>query len=229
MYLATATEKSSNSKVGPASVTSAAQESCPKSCAWYGAGCYAESGFQGLYVTSKLNRSVGDATAEDVARVEAAAIDGLSGKQDLRVHIVGDSKTNRIARLVSAAADRHRAKHGKRVWSYTHAWREVLRKSWGKVSVLASCETLSDIRHAWSRGYAACVVVTKFQDTKAWVKDGIKMVPCPHTLGKVENCVKCGLCMRGDWLFESKTVVVFEAHGGGKRKMAEKLIQIGGM
>jgi hypothetical protein len=80
----------------------------------------------------------------------------------LRLHTVGDCRTDEAARIVAAAAERYMDAGGGPVWTYTHAWRLVDRASWGRVSVLASCETPEQVELARARGYATAIVVDEF-------------------------------------------------------------------
>src|SRR3954468_7603539 len=159
---ATATERSEDRKLTtdpksrPVSTTSAAQWACPDTCPFMASGCYAESGPM-AFTTRRLN-AAGENSPEAIALVEAAAIRRLSGRNPLRLHLVGDCKTDEAARIVSTAAAEHTAKHDRPVWTYTHAWREVERASWQSVSVLASCETEADVAAAVERGYATAIV-----------------------------------------------------------------------
>jgi hypothetical protein len=215
-------EISTNSKIGKVSATYAAQQSCPKSCAFRNSGCYAESGMTG-FQTRRLNQA--ERNPEQIARAEARGIRELTGRFPLRLHVVGDCRTNFTARVVSAAADEHRAKFGNPVWTYTHAWRDVDRKSWGNVSVLASCETTEQAREAMRKGYAAAVVVAKHPQAGVWREGDLRMVPCPEQTGKADSCESCRLCWQGGKLRAGKVVIAFAAHGG-KRKIQEKLVQI---
>src|SRR5206468_1103992 len=125
-----AVETSDNAKLGLVSATYASQASCPRSCPFRGHGCYAEGGLVG-FQTRRLNRTRSRGPA-DVARAEARAIDGLTGDRLLRLHVVGDAPTPTAARTLSAALRRYAARgmmprHGKKAWTYTHAWRAVAR------------------------------------------------------------------------------------------------------
>ena len=224
--IATAVEISDNSKTGRVSATYVSQQSCPDSCPLRGNGCYAEHDFV-QFTTNRLN-AVGTVTVDTLAEEEAAAIRTLSGRRALRLHVVGDCKTNKAAKTVSAAAADHTTKHGKPVWSYTHAWREVSPKSWAGVSILASCETTTDVKKAHRKGYAAAIVVTKHDQPKAYVRDGVRILPCPQQTQKSANCESCQLCWKSDFLLKSKTVIAFETHGGGEKKATAALVQIGG-
>lgn len=105
---AVAIETSDNRKLGPVSATYASQESCPSSCPWIGKGCYAEH-CPLSFTTRRLNRSaVRDAVR--IAESEARAIDGLTGDRLLRLHIVGDARTDAAARVLGKAAVRYSAR-----------------------------------------------------------------------------------------------------------------------
>ena len=222
----TAVEVSDNSKTGKVSATYATQESCWKGCPLKNNGCYAEHDFTG-FTTRRLNAS-GMTDADIIATNEANAIDTLTGELALRLHVVGDCKTNTAAQTVSAASKRHTAKHGSAVWSYTHAWREVKRSSWDGVSILASCETSDDVKQAHGKGYAAAIVVEEHTQSNVYMRDGLRILPCPQQTGKSANCAACKLCWNADYLFSSKTVIAFETHGGGEKKATAALVQIGG-
>jgi hypothetical protein len=224
--LIAAVEKSDNLKIGPVSCTWVAQISCPPSCPHMGSGCYAESG-TAAFTTNRLNRAAAafaTLSPAAVAMIEAAGIDRLTGKRDLRLHVVGDARTDKAAQILSAAADRYIARgasKGKnvRVWTYTHA-RDTKRASWGRISVLRSCETIPQVRAAHAAGYAAAIVIPEHVHDRAYKLDNeFTGIPCPEQTGRAESCEKCGLCMRDEMLHAAKRVIVFAAHGQGKRKM----------
>jgi hypothetical protein len=226
-----AVEVSGNEKTGPVSTTYVTQASCWKGCAFFGEGCYAEYGKSGMW-TGQLNEMVGGKEAaidaRKIARDEAKAIDSLTGKKDMRLHVVGDCRTNSAASIVAAAAERFMGRFGRKAWSYTHAWRKVARSSWGKVSILASCETVAHVVDAMSQGYAAALVVDKHpEDGRAYKVGEIVMVPCPAQTKDDVQCIDCKLCWRDEWLLEAKRCITFEAHGSGAKKVRAALIQIG--
>jgi hypothetical protein len=215
MTLAFATQKSGNRKTGPIAVTHAAQQSCPASCPFLNSGCYAENGPQGIH-TRRLNEAAADATPIDVALAEAAAINELSAAPALRLHVVGDCASDEAAVIVSDAAARFQERGGGPTWTYTHAWADVDRKSWGTVSVLASCETPEQVAEAHERGYAACIVTEKHDSTRRYELDGIEVIPCPQQTREDLTCADCLLCTRDDYLRSSKRVIAFAAHGATK-------------
>jgi len=201
------------------------QKSCPNTCPFYNNGCYAEYGPMYWAVTSKVNSTGASSTTTELAKDEAALIDELPADRPLRLHVVGDCSTRTAAKIVSAASDRYRrrtnGKHG--VWTYTHAWRNVPRKSWAGVSVLASCENTDQAKEAMESGYPAAVVVGEFQKTTAYEENGVKLVPCPQQTGKSESCLSCGLCTRGTAMLDRKVAIAFIPHGPGIKKVRKSL------
>lgn len=210
-----AKEQTEAIKLGPVSATYAAQASCPDACPFRGAGCYAEHGPLAMVTTKRLNRAASGRTALDVAREEAAAIDGLSATRDLRLHVVGDCPSDEAAHIVADAAERYVARgRGRgcavRVWTYTHAWRTVARASWGCVSVLASCETHDDVRAARARGYAAALVVS---DHTSRARDAAGVLACPEQTTRGVTCSTCRLCTDDTRLLAAGIVIGFALHG----------------
>ncbi len=203
------------------SVTHAAKRSCPVSCPFYvspaerAAGkpdpCYTMQGHQRIH-TLRLESAAAilNADALMIAIAEAAAVDDLTGRNLLRLHIVGDCATDRCADIVSAAAQRYSARYGQVVWTYTHGWRETARSSWRDVSVLASCETDSDVRLATSRGYAVALV-RAHADLPRTV-GGLRTIPCPQQTGAKLDCASCKMCTR-DQSLVGRACIVFDPHG----------------
>jgi len=216
--LALARTNSGNQKIGDAATTYVEQRSCPSTCPFFdGGGCYAEEGRLGKVITAPLNRAAAEVTAtpEDIARFEAAQIDGLKvvPAQPLRLHTVGDCKTDEAATIVAAAARKYGARGGGPVWTYTHAWRDVSRESWGEVHVLASCETADDIRMADERGYATSIVVEAFDKSSRYPRDGRTLLPCPAQTKPGVTCASCRLCMNTTRLRDEGLTIAFSIHG----------------
>jgi uncharacterized protein YlaI len=213
-------EKTSNRKVGDCSVTMAAQISCPPTCPFLKNGCYAEHGLQGIHTRRQNAKQI---SALDEARQEAKAINAMSGKRPLRLHVVGDCATNVAAKTVSKAAEGYTAKHSKPVWTYTHAWRNVDRPSWRGVSVLASCESTKQAHEAMQRDYAACMTVAAHPaDGKAFTQDGLKVIPCPEQTRNA-TCDTCRLCWDDGALKARNAIISFAAHGTGAKRVRESL------
>lgn len=216
--LALATSKSHNRKTGTAAVTYAAQGSCPASCRFLGAGCYAEGGGIG-HITRRLNAEGRRASPVEIAEAEAHAIDYCEiqfAGQAMRLHSVGDCSTEKAARIVAGAAARWRARGGGPVWTYTHAWRMVPREAWHPISVLASCETPGDVFAARVRGYATAMVVEEFQRDTRYPIAGegtiVELVPCPAQTRHVP-CTDCGLCLDDELRYDAGVTIGFALHG----------------
>jgi hypothetical protein len=201
---------------------------CPKDCALKNEGCYAQSG-NTFFTVKRLDDNAGDKSGIIVAKEEAKAIDNsYRGKkvpegQILRLHVSGDCTTNTAAKTISAAANRWLKRGGKRVWSYTHAWRNVKRESWGKINVLASMESPVDGIKAIRRGYAPALVVGSFASDKAFIAKGIRWIPCPAQTKDNVTCQDCKLCHDTDKLIERKAGIAFAAHGVQKNKAKRHL------
>lgn len=215
---AIAVSRSNNAKIGDAAVTYAAQGSCPSDCVFKdGGGCYAENGRLFAGVTQKLNASAAGMTPEEIAAAEALAIDGMEvvPGRPMRLHTVGDCSTDEAALIVASAAHRYVARGGGPVWTYTHAWRSVKRRSWRDVNVFASCETAADVNDARVRGYASAIVVPKFDTDRLFLMDqGVAVIPCPAQT-RHRTCTDCRLCMDEDARFSDGVTIGFEVHGTG--------------
>jgi hypothetical protein len=210
-----AVEVSENRKLGPVSATYVSQRSCPPDCPLLLGGCYAEWGHTGVHAR-RLNRSTVTSPLA-LAREEARAIDRLSGARDLRLHVVGDARTEAAARLLAESAERYVLRGGGRskVWTYTHAWRTVSRAAWGaSVSVLASCEGPGQVEQARARGYAAALVVPSFRQEAAYDHDGVRLLPCPEQTRGV-RCSDCRLCLDDHRLHRAGLTIGFALHGAG--------------
>lgn len=218
-----AVEKSQNSKTGVVSATYAPTITCSSKCPFLNNGCYAQTSHTGMHaIKMEKNAKAQGLTAPlKLAQEEYKAISKLKGKHPLRLHVVGDCKTPRAAKVLSKAAAEYTAKGKQPVWTYTHSWREIPRDKWGDISVLASCETLDECKQAMARGYAASVVRLKpFTGTMDW--DGLKMTACKE-LDKGIKCADCKLCFDDKSLLKKNRVVCFFPHGSRKNKAANAI------
>lgn len=220
---AMAVERFQGGKLGDVSATYAAAQSCPDTCALKKNGCYAEYDQTSIH-WGRLNRASAGMTPVMVADAEADAIRGLSGSRPLRLHVAGDCSGMTEADIVSRAALDYSWLGGQPVWTYTHAWRDVPRQYWRKVSVLASCETPDDVRAAWRSRYAAAIVVPQFRTYRAHeIAPGVKMIPCPAMTMPGVTCSKCRLCFDDKRLHAYRLAIGFETHGTGKGKADRRL------
>lgn len=210
--------KTNNSKLGGVAATySSIDSSCPTSCALKDNGCYAQLGFVGIH-TSKLNKK--KSTPREVAREEAKqikqAIKEEKNTKPLRLHVAGDCRTNEAAAILAEATK----EWGYPVWTYTHAWKDVSRSSWGnKISVLASVDNIKEIKSARRKGYAPAIIVDKFLSKKAYEFNGFKLIPCPNQTHENITCEKCKLCWNDKKLKTLNAVIGFEAHGAKRKSL----------
>jgi hypothetical protein len=210
---------SKNAKVGDVAATYAPiAQTCPVSCPLRNNGCYAQSGNVGFKVRRTEEYSAG-LNGDTVATLEGDEIADMARHaptgHPLRIHVSGDATSDYRAAQMARGA---RVWPGK-VWSYTHAWRDVSRTSWGRVSVLASCESVSQVILAAWRGYAAALVVAEHPaDGRAYrTPEGVKVIPCPsQTRGVL--CTDCRLCWDDALLLKQGACIAFAAHGASKKR-----------
>lgn len=198
------------------------EQSCPSSCELRGNGCYAQQSHVGI-LNRKLEGQACGKSPEEVAMLEAAAIDSeLNPRSALRLHVAGDARTPEAARILSDAVTRWYLRGGGRVWTYTHAWREVPRDTWGRVSVMASVSSVDDIVPALAQGYAPALVVAEFPelDNKgSFTRNGVSFRACPAQLKDTTSCADCKLCLKADYLRDQGKGVAFAAHGAQAKKV----------
>ena len=209
-------------KENKCSATYASQSSCPTDCPFLNSGCYAETG-NASYTTRRLN-AADETDPIKIAKIEAAEIGKLKGKYDLRVHVVGDRRTNKSAEVVGQAMVDYENKSGKSAWTYTHAWKHVKVESWKGANAIASCENPADVKLAHKLGYATSIVVDRLDDKsgKVYRKNGINYLPCLKETRGIP-CVECGICFNTKTLRKLKLTITFPAHGTSKKKAIKAL------
>ena len=210
-----ALEKSRNEKTGKVSATYAPRQTCPDACPLKrGGGCYGTHSNCALHTARITAEAEGKSPAE-LATIEADAIDKLSGKRPLRLHVVGDCPTAESAEIIAAACARYSARHGQLVWAFTHAWRTIPRASWGSISILASCERPEQAIEAAKRGYATALIcpeekIAKYAKCLAMANVFPRL--CAHFVNGTP-CVECGLCLHDP----KQTCILLPPHGPVKQ------------
>ncbi len=215
---------SKNAKVGDVAATYAPiSQTCPVSCPLRDNGCYAQSGNVGFKVRRTEEYSAG-MNGDTVATLEGDEIADMAlhapRGHALRIHVSGDATTDYRAQQMARGA----LVWNGPVWSYTHAWRTVKRQSWGRVSVLASCESLADVMAAFKVGYASALVVAHHPaDGRAFrTPEGVKVIPCPSQTRDVK-CTECRLCWNASNLIAQGACISFSAHGATKKRTLKVL------
>ncbi len=209
---------SKNSKVGDVAATYAPiSKTCPASCPLRDNGCYAQGGNVGFKVRRTEEYSA-DLDGDTVAILEGDEIADMArhapAGHALRIHVSGDATTSFRAKQMARGAAHWPGK----VWSYTHAWRDVPRERWGVVSILASCESTHQANEALDAGYAAALVVEDHPpDGRAFTVGRLKLIPCPSQTRGVK-CTDCRLCWNDDLLLRQHAAITFAAHGATRKR-----------
>jgi hypothetical protein len=208
MYLV---PKSSNEKLSRdascAALNLPIAKTCPSTCPFQADGsCYVLASFRGRKYQDRLRDLSGDSPHAEAAR-EMHEAHRETKKRPLRLFSWGGDATCDIEamHLASGAANWDAP-----VWGYTHGWRTTARDAWGRVSILASVESVSDAKEAISRGYKPAMVVPYHpEDGRAEIVDGLRMVPCPAQT-RDRTCTECRLCWDDS---QKNSVITFAAHG----------------
>lgn len=209
--------RSDNKKTGPVALAvSRTQESCPTTCALYGAGCYAEN--YGVGGSATIFQRAEKGGEPDYVELRLR-IRKLRKGEVVRLNVSGDylkddgtpdleyiEITNTIPRWVD-------------VLSYTHAWR-LMEPGWffDHARPNASCDTPADAAEAIAAGWKA-VVVDPDGGIPGTRIAGALAVSCPAETKGIQ-CIDCRLCARQN----RPSVVVFQIHGTKKRKAREAVM-----
>lgn len=229
--------KSKNKKLGDIAATYASiSGTCPKTCALRNNGCYAGLGNVGVHVmrydaVARLHKKSSYRIAREEARLIMGAIrNGNIQGRPLRLHVSGDARTPDGAKALARAAHAWHDAGGGPAFGFTHSWKEIARKDFGQISILASVENLTDARKAMRRGYSPAVIVSEFPNGKRAFRVGknkdIKLIPCPAQTGAAENCKQCRLCMNDGTLLKQNAGIAFEAHGAAKKKAKQVALRV---
>lgn len=204
------TLRSRNRKTGPIPVSISSPETCPKSCRFYGAGCYAEFGWVRARWKDVTERGLTWAAfCQEVAQLppgtlwrhnEAGDLPGRDGRLDVR----------KLARLVAA-------NRGRRGFSFTHKelrrpseWRAVLDANLDGFTINLSADDLqhADLLADLGAGPVAVVLPRDTPDRGTHTPAGRRVVVCPAETREL-TCAQCRLCAK-PW---RKAIVGFRAHG----------------
>lgn len=214
---------SGNRKTGPIPVSMTSARTCPKSCSWYGRGCYAEQHMVAIH-WRRVSDGEGIEWRDFVAMVwdlpegqiwrhnEAGDLPGDDGKIDARL----------VHELVLA-------NRGKRGFTYTHKplnkknlaiIREAL--SFG-FAVNISADNNAEADSAAALGLPVTVVLPHDAPRKGnATPEGRPIVVCPAELSDKVTCERCGLCA----VIERKSIIGFRAHGDRRGQITERLRQL---
>ena len=215
---------SANKKTGPIPVTVSEPSTCPPTCTFYDAGCYALYGRAAL--AWRTVHKHGIPWDELLLRINA-----LRPGQLWRHNIAGDLRGDgeRIdARALMQLAE---ANTGKAGFTYTHkpvvgtavarsnrAAIAAANKAGFTVNLSADSEVQADAYLALGIAPVVLVVPTNAPRRMETVY-GNTVVVCPAQDG-TETCMTCGLCAKSD----RKAIIGFRAHGNFDKLVSELVV-----
>ena len=209
------TVKSSNKKTGPIPVTTTEASSCPPSCPFINAGCYAKSGPLALHwrkVSSGERGTDWQGLCDFVQSLPDRQLWRHNQAGDLP-HLAGRIDYAKICHLVVANT-------GKRGFTYTHHSLNahnvsiLSRVNRQGFTVNVSTESLSRADDAMAMGLPAVTVVRNDTPVPECTPAGNRVVVCPAQTREV-SCSECGLCSQA----QRTCVVAFMAHGTQAKKV----------
>lgn len=209
--------KSSNAKTGPIPVTTTERKSCPKSCPFYDAGCYATTGPLFLH-WQKVSEGLRGVSWPELCETIAALPKGQLWRHNQAGDLPGDGETidqKALGELV-------RANMKKRGFTYTHYPTTKENLDAIRIANLHGFTinlSANNLAHAdeMSALNVAPVTVVLPSDTigkKIETPQGRAVTVCPATYREDVTCASCKLCAVSD----RKTIVGFPAHGTQKKK-----------
>jgi hypothetical protein len=215
--------KSQNTKTGPIPVSMTSQATCPPSCSFYGAGCYAEHHWLGKSWEKTPEKGLTwDAFCAEVEKLPIGQLWRHNQAGDLPG--VGERVDRALLfQLV-------KANQGKRGFTYTHkkslaALDAVADANAIGFTVNVSCDSLEEVdalRATWPALPLVVTIGTDEQRATFLTPAGNRVTVCPAQTRDEVTCSSCKLCS----VARRQTVVAFKAHGQSKRKVSE-LVQLG--
>jgi hypothetical protein len=222
------TAVSRNAKTGPIPVVTVSRDTCPNTCPFKNAGCYAEGG--------PLRLHWDRVTRDGTTMVELAkSIKRLPKKQLWRYGQAGDIPTcpEELDTLITANA-------GRPVLAYSHRRdvETIARMTNAGFHINLSCDSLAQVDEI-ADGVSAVVVVsseyqrradetqTQFRKRlggklKMTTPAGRPVALCPQTYIDNLTCQSCGLCASPR---KNHTVVAFPSHGSRKR-LVDRVVEV---
>lgn len=217
--------ESGNRKTGPIPVSMTSANTCPLSCPFLNAGCYAE----GHLVAMHWRRvSAGDGITWSEFCVEIAK---LPKRQIWRHNEAGDLPGNGEAIDAALLSELVAANRGKRGFTYTHKRPDfesnaalIRLANLGGFAVNLSADTIAEADQFVALGIAPVTVVLPHDtpDKAFRTPAGNQIVICPAEHKEKVSCATCKLCA----VSERKSIVAFRAHGDRKHAITKSIRQL---
>ena len=215
--------RSNNAKTGDISQTYSACTTCSASCPFKGHGCYGEN------FTTRINWKRANCTEKTLSDT----MDEKGHTHIVRHNVAGDMCKPGTSELDTALLhDLIKAWKATGVTAYTYTHADKVPMNFIKVQhaieqgfiVNMSCETLEQVKVCHENHVPAVLAVYDWTEKNKVTRriDGITYRLCPATYDKNITCRDCGKC----WKSERKEVIVFPAHGIGKKKTRDFLIDL---
>lgn len=217
-YITHLTRISANSKVGPIPVSTTEASTCPKTCPFINAGCYAKTGPVSWH-WSKVSKGLrGDTFKDFLNKIKA-----LPRGQLWRHNQAGDLPGNGENLDADACADLTQANQGRRGFTYTHYdptknknARTIKAMNKNGFTVNLSANNFKHALELSALNIAPVVAVADSTTQGAFKLGGKQFVQCPATTDNNNiSCATCQLCE----VKTRKSIVYFPAHGTQKSKV----------
>lgn len=217
--------KSGNRKTGPIPVSMTSAGTCPKSCPFLNAGCYAEQHLIAMH-WRRLSNGAGMEWNTFVEHVRAFP-EGQIWRHNEAGDLPGDDEEISWEHMIPLV----HANFGKRGFTYTHksptyehneaiiAW--AVQQGF---SINLSANSLDEADKLASLAIAPVVVVLPHDSTARATKTpgGRTIVVCPAQVHEQVSCASCKLCA----VPKRKSIVGFLAHGDRKHQMSSTMRQL---
>lgn len=219
------TRKSSNIKTGKIPVSTTTAESCPPECPLKDNVCYAKFGKLGMHW-----RKVSDGERGGNLDAFCDQISALPDGQIWRHNQAGDLPGSG-GKIDRQALDQIvKANKGKRGFTYTHydpikrrrnaAAIKAANQNGFTVNLSANNLAHADQLAALDIGPVVAVVPEDSPNTMS-TPEGRKAIKCPATYRDNVNCASCGLCQLQGSGKAQRVIIVFPAHGSGKKNYTD--------
>ena len=212
-----------NIKTGDISQTYSEPKTCPKSCPFKGHGCYGEN------FTTRRHWVQSDCTSKTLAN----AMESKGHTKVIRHNVAGDMCKHGTDELDGELIrDLIKAWKSAGVTAYTYTHADKVPMNFIKVKhaikqgfiISMSCETLEQVEACHENNIPSVLAVYEWMEKGKVTRriNGITYRLCPACYDKNMTCRDCGKC----WKKNRKEVIVFPAHGKGKKKTRDFLMDL---